>query len=529
MNFENPKINKLLTPVDYFNFFGTFADIFDNDKRCVSFSDTTATYLNTSNEAIKSPTFILEEASGLIEVKRSNPFDNLIVGTKVSKFMVLTAVRFKNDICSAINFVEFSIMRREVPFIRVGTDYFKTIKKTDRYGTENTLLKAWKKDEIKQDHGKDIFNIIPKYNDFTIIPNNKTFIPTENGAYNLYNQFPHKAVNETVQIEDIQTTVKLINHIFGEQAQLGLKYMQILYLYPTQILPILALVSTERETGKTTFLNWLQMIFGQNSILINPNDLTSSFNDTYALKNIVMIDETVIDKAHTIEKLKSIATAKTMSVSQKFVSSYSVPFFGKVVVCTNKETDFIKIDREEIRFWVRKIKSITEKRNTNIENDLRDEIPLFLKYLEQLPAPDFSRSRMVFTQDEIQTDSLEIVKEESKSGLYKDLELYIERYFYQNETIEEFFATPIDIKEEFFIHNNQISANYIRKVLKEEFKMKPNDVMNYSKFAKSQANDSNGRAYKFKRSDFITHYKPKNNVVTEQLSDLKQFNGKIDI
>jgi hypothetical protein len=154
---------------------------------------------------------------------------------------------------------------------------------------------------------------------------------------------------------------------------------------------------------------------------------------------------------------------------------------------------------------------------------------LFLKYLEQLPAPDFSRSRMVFTQDEIQTDSLEIVKEESKSGLYKDLELYIERYFYQNETIEEFFATPIDIKEEFFIHNNQISANYIRKVLKEEFKMKPNDVMNYSKFAKSQANDSNGRAYKFKRSDFITHYKPKNNVVTEQLSDLKQFNGKIDI
>jgi len=148
-------------------------------------------------------------------------------------------------------------------------------------------------------------------------------------------------------------------------------------------LPVLALVSTERETGKTTFLNYIQMLFGENSTLINPSDLMSNFNDAYATKNIIMVDETVIDKAHTVEKLKSIATAKTMSVSQKFVQHYSVPFFGKVIVCTNKENDFMRIDEEEIRFWVRKIKVITGKKNTNIENDLFNEIPKFLKYLEQ--------------------------------------------------------------------------------------------------------------------------------------------------
>ena len=99
--------------------------------------------------------------------------------------------------------------------------------------------------------------------------------------------------------------------------------MKLLYEHPCQILPVLSLVSTERETGKTTFLNYIQMLFGENSTLINPSDLTSSFNDAYATKNIIMIDETVIEKQNVVEKLKSLATAKTISVSQKFLHALS--------------------------------------------------------------------------------------------------------------------------------------------------------------------------------------------------------------
>jgi hypothetical protein len=263
----------------------------------------------------------------------------------------------------------------------------------------------------------------------------------------------------------------LINHIFGEQWELGLKYMKILYEYPRQILPVLALVSTERETGKTTFLNWIQMLFGENTTLINPSDLTSNFNDAYATKNIIMIDETTIDKQHAIEKLKSIATAKTMSVSQKFVSHYSVPFFGKVIFCTNKESDFMRIDEEEIRFWVRKIKLIKGKKNTNIENDLFNEIPKFLKYLIQLPAIDFSKSRMVFTKDEILTESLHVVMEESKSTLRKEIEMNFEDFFMNNDGIEFIEVTARDVKEKWFNTNNQITMSYIRKVINDEMKI----------------------------------------------------------
>jgi phage/plasmid-associated DNA primase len=287
--------------------------------------------------------------------------------------------------------------------------------------------------------------------------------------------------------------------------------MKLLYEYPCQILPVLSLVSTERETGKTTFLNYIQMLFGENSTLINPSDLMSSFNDAYATKNIIMIDETVIEKQHVVEKLKSLATAKTISVSQKFVQHYSVPFFGKIIVCTNKETDFMRIDDEEIRFWIRKINPIVGKKNTNIENDLFNEIPKFLKYLEQLPDIDFSNSRMVFTQEEIQTDSLELIKKESKNGLRKELEIYIEDFFNNND-VNEFEATAKDIKERWFDKERE-KMSYILKVLKNEMKMTPQPNKYYFPF------NSNNYLEKKKGTPFLFVRENNQSVEYESYSD----------
>ena len=60
-------------------------------------------------------------------------------------------------------------------------------------------------------------------------------------------------------------------HIFGEQVELGYDYLQLLYLRPLQRLPVLLLVSDERNTGKTTFLNLLKSIFGGN-VTFNTNE-----------------------------------------------------------------------------------------------------------------------------------------------------------------------------------------------------------------------------------------------------------------
>ncbi len=72
--------------------------------------------------------------------------------------------------------------------------------------------------------------------------------------------------------------------IFGEQYELGMDYLQLLYLQPIQKLPILLLVSEERNTGKSTFLNFLKALF-QNNVTFNTNeDFRSQFNSDWAGK-----------------------------------------------------------------------------------------------------------------------------------------------------------------------------------------------------------------------------------------------------
>lgn len=502
--FKKQELSPLLNPVDWFNFYGSFISIFEGNKTVNIISETEVGVAEMGVADIdqknrNKPTFILKGYT--VEVKKNNLY-NLAIGAKLSKFMLLSAVKFKGDNYAAQSYVNYYLMKCEVPYIRVGTDYFKIIYKTDRYNGKNQFLKPWKKDEIKEDHSKQIFSKIFRYDDFTIHPNNKEYVPVIGSCYNLYCKFTHQQQSDC-KVSDIPITLGLLKHVFGEQLNLGLQYMKILYEHPKQILPILTLVSTERETGKTTFLNYIQMLFGENTSLINPSNLTSDYNDSYATKNIVMVDETVIDKQTTVEKLKSIATAKSMSVSQKFVAHYSIPFFGKIILCTNKEKDFARIDDEEIRFWIRKIKPIQGKKNTNIENDLFSEIPFFLKYLSDLPEIDFSRSRMVFTSDEIKTESLDIVKEESKSSLHKEIEELLEDFF-NNYQIPEFEATVKDIKDRWFSHNHQISMAYIRKVLKDEMKMEASKPKRYKRFGNNEdMSNPMGNTFTFKNQNSI--------------------------
>jgi hypothetical protein len=306
-----------------------------------------------------------------------------------------------------------------------------------------------------------------------------------------------------------------MRHIFGEQYELGLRYMQILYLHPEQMMPILVLVSKERQTGKTTFLNWLNMIFGANMANISPEDLVSGFNYMYATSNIVAVEETLIEKALTVEKLKALATMKFITVNQKFVSQFKIPFYGKIILTSNNEDKFARIDEEEIRFFVRKVGMPTAS-NHGIEKNLLSEIPAFLHYLTTLSAVDFTRDRSGFTPQELANDSLSQVKRESKSGLYKDLmELIIDemnnhvkspRRSTDSELIMQ--MAPIDIKERWFRTNSRIDIQYIRHVLKNEFKLTPaENAVRYTPFADINIISTKvGRPYTFSSNDYLTCY-----------------------
>ncbi len=401
----------------------------------------------------------------------------LVKGMKYSPFQILTRFRFYNNFKAAFSFVGLTYMDMDFPYIRVGIKYFKTVNKIDRFNVDRKELIIWAKDEIKQDYGKEMLARVSVYDDFTIHPNNQNYSQTVRGFYNLYAPFPHKKkAFDPKDLTVINWSLILMNHIFGHQIELGLRYLKVLYEHPKQALPIFVLISEERETGKSTFIDWLNIIFGGNMVIINPQDISSSFNSSYATKNVIAIEESRFDSIQATEKLKALATQKTLLVNTKFVNPYNTPFYGKLIITSNDEAKFSKVDEAEIRYWVRKIPTLKGKANHNILEDLTNEIPYFLHYLSELPDVDFSKSRQVFTSEEIDTTALSIVKSESKEGLQKDIEILLDDYCSNNENKECLYFIPIDIKDRFFKHDSRISVNYVTKIIKDKMKLERSET-----------------------------------------------------
>jgi hypothetical protein len=104
-------------------------------------------------------------------------------------------------------------------------------------------------------YGKDFFEHIPKYKAFCNVPDHIHYQPIIENCFNRYFEFEHDPEDGECSL-----TLEFLHHIFGEQYDLGLDYIQLLYQRPQQILPILCLVSAENNTGKSTFIKWLKAI-----------------------------------------------------------------------------------------------------------------------------------------------------------------------------------------------------------------------------------------------------------------------------
>lgn len=151
-----------------------------------------------------------------------------------------------------------------------------------------------------------------------------------------------------------------------------------------QMLPILCLVSTERNTGKTTFLNFLKAIFGDNMTINRNEDFRSNFNAEWANKLIIGVDETLLDRKEDSERIKSLSTSKYYKVEPKGQDRQEIEFFGKFVFCSNNENNFIIMDSEEIRYWVRRLE-VLQNENKNMLEELKIEIPVLIHYLIERP------------------------------------------------------------------------------------------------------------------------------------------------
>lgn len=145
-------------------------------------------------------------------------------------------------------------------YIRVGTSLIKLVMRPLISGDYVEEKVPWNYETLRQDYGKHNLPEEEKYGGFCIIPSHTDYCKVHGIYLNQYEPLPYQpAPGEFPHIKSF------LAHIFSEQTEMGYDYLQLLYTRPTQMLPILLLVSNERNTGKTTFLRLLKMIFGKNA------------------------------------------------------------------------------------------------------------------------------------------------------------------------------------------------------------------------------------------------------------------------
>ncbi len=351
-------------------------------------------------------------------------------------------------------------------FIRVGTTLYKLVNQPRLNGGYVKKRIVWNNEILRQDYGKHFLATVPKYDGFCTVPDHVNYRPIVDKFLNLYEPIDHKPMEG-----DFPSIQSLVRHIFGEQYELGMDYLQLLYLQPIQKLPILLLVSEERNTGKSTFLNFLKALF-QNNVTFNTNeDFRSQFNSDWAGKLLIVVDEVLLSRREDSERLKNLSTTLSYKVEAKGKDRDEIAFFAKFVLCSNNEYLPVIIDAGETRYWVRKIDCL-QTDDTDFLQKLKAEIPAFLYHLQHRQLSTEKESRMWFAPSLLHTEALQKIIRSNRNRLEIEMcKLILD--IMASTGIDTFSFCCNDILT--LLANTYVKAEkyQVRKVLQECWKLTP--------------------------------------------------------
>ena len=414
-------------------------------------------------------------------------------------------------------------------YFRVGDEYFKKIWVPNEIGKLEYRFQKRAKSTIIDDHGKELIAHIPKYESFCVMPDHVNYQEVINGCYNRYKPL------EQLPSEDPECPkiLNFLQHIFKHSSyDLGLDYIQILYQKPIEKLPILCLVSKENKTGKSTFNELLKAIFTGNMTIIGNDQLESNFNALWADKLVIACEESFIDKMKTVEKLKALSTGKRVPMERKGVDADEMAFFGKFILNSNKETNFILAAEEDERYWVVRVEAAAES-NPNLLDEMIEEIPNFLCFLNKRHlSVSKKEDRMWFKFNRIRTDAFDKLVAANKSGPVKEMTTVLRTMFLDTGFYKLQFTLKY-IEERIF--RKKYDRNYITHILHDKFKattgtseriVVPEISEEYVQGIREEKITAallHGRAYTFWAHDFLT----KDELAEFKLSELAQRYGQL--
>ena len=380
-------------------------------------------------------------------------------------------------------------------YIRVQTGFYKRCRKPAINGSYSEFWMPWSAEMLKLDLTRAEINTIRKFDGFCCLPDHLNYQETAGSFYNLYQPLEWKP-----KAGRYNRILQFLSHIFGDQIDLGLDYLTLLYTKPTQKLPVLCLVSKERKTGKTTFLNLLKLIFGRNMTFNTNSDFRSQFNADWMNMLLIAVDEVLLDRKEDSEKIKNLSTAINSKVEAKGKDRKETEFFAKFILCSNNEESFIAIDRDEIRYWILKI-TMLKMENIHLLKEMREEIPAFLQYLLNRPlsVPE-GLSRMWFSEKQIRTKALDRVIGSSRNKIEIEL-LYLFMEIFETTGDARLFFTNKDLLNLLKANIRNINRADLSKVLHKDLKLQPaSNSLTYKSWIYSSSGDlvsinSTGRYY----------------------------------
>ena len=440
------------------------------------------------------------------------------------------------------------VSRDLMQYRRIGTAYYKLSKKPTLAKDDNgdyimaEVLNPWSRGTILDDYGKkdkDVLQKIRKYEGFTNLPSHDNYQRAIGNYYNLYKPLVYKPNEDALVKVGCRTILSTIEHIFGQdnrgrnittdspdydhnsQYDLGLDYIQLLYQNPTQNLPILCLVSAERGTGKTSFLDLLRTMFDDNTVIVGNAQMTSNFNTLICGRLIVGVDESALsDNKKFTEQLKMWSTSKEMTMEGKGKDAVQIPNFTKYILCSNDERRFIYASSDEVRFWVRKVPPFKkEDKISNILTIYQQEMPAFMAFLNQRDiAYKGQIMRMYFDEDCLHTPWLDNLLEAQRPKSEKIMRKWLHDYFMDMATEPILLATVAKLQEAIAASNPKfktVDQDILEQYIEENMHVERWEGGKNKRFKFTINNpdssdetiitiEGNGRPYEFKAENFIS-------------------------
>lgn len=424
-------------------------------KELLTFGKTKLTYFNRFDI-----THNIGKLYAYLHLQTAESFYNHYNQIIKEKIFVFNGTKYQYD--ADKNEVKVIVPGSAKQYCRVGDYYQEYVYIPNKFGTLEVYLHKRLSSTIVQDHGKAILNHIPKYKAFCNKPDHVNYQQIIDNCFNRYSPFEHTPSDSP----ECPTILNFLKHIFAEQFEMGLDYIQLLYQRPTQKLPILCLVSKENNTGKSTFGQLLKAIFTGNMAIIGNADLENDFNSGWASKLIICCEESFIDKKKTVERIKALSTADKITLNQKGIDQAEIDFFGKFLFMSNNENNFVIANENDERYWVRKVPK-AEIENVHLMELMVEEIENFLCFLNMRKLSTKHMGRMWFHKDLIKTEAFQNLISHNKSGAEKEIISYLRNLFLE----VGFYEIKLTIKYIVeVVLRRRFESHYIETILKEKMR-----------------------------------------------------------